>query len=89
MSVEAGPLDGKALDSLRDLCIWVDGEGPTTTVVPRLILRVPVGDDTVESAIIPACEHGGSLVVALPGAAWSRGVVDRVLPRGSLIRPQV
>ena len=82
-----GSHDGVPLDSLRDCCIWADGEGRVASFCPRLQLRCVGFEGETTIAIVPVCEHGGALVVAVPQSVWHRRAAGRLLAKGSLLRP--
>ena len=63
---------GAPFDTLRDFCIWADGEGRVASFCPRLQLRCVGFEGETTLAIVPVCEHGGSLVVAVPHSVWHR-----------------
>ena len=80
-----GSHDGAPLDTLRDFCIWADGEGCVVSSCPSLQLRCLAFEGETTIAIVPVCEHGGSLiVVAVPQSVWHRRAAGRLLPKGRL-----
>ena len=85
---DSGAEEGEPLDSLRDFCVWAD-EARTVDICPSLELRCPIGADEISCAIVPVCEHGGSLVVAVPQSAWNRRAANRLLPKGALFKPKL
>ena len=86
MSLE-GSHDGVPFNSLRDFCVWADGEGRVAQTCPRLQLRCLGSQGEITFAIVPVCEHGGFLVVAVPHSVWHRRAAGRLLAKGSLLRP--